>query len=98
MTTPEVTRCPDGHLRRVIYGLGPYIADYPEQVLLACIAQNWCARYVFNLDFNFTTNMLSPDVRLTGRTLMEKPAYGRMSIPNFSWKLWTVRPFGMNTE
>ncbi|KAF8811770.1 hypothetical protein BYT27DRAFT_7252477 [Phlegmacium glaucopus] len=44
MRTPEVTRCPDGHLRRVIYGLGPYIADYPEQVLLACIAQNWCAR------------------------------------------------------
>ncbi|KAF8816026.1 hypothetical protein BYT27DRAFT_7078340, partial [Phlegmacium glaucopus] len=44
MRTPEVTRCPDGHLRRVIYGLGPYIADYPEQVLLACITQNWCAR------------------------------------------------------
>ena len=42
MTKPEVTRCPDGHFRRVIYGLGPYIADYPEQVLLACTVQNWC--------------------------------------------------------
>lgn len=42
MSTPEVTRCPDGHLRRVIYGLGPYIADYPEQVLAACIVQGWC--------------------------------------------------------
>ncbi|ETW86550.1 hypothetical protein HETIRDRAFT_307777 [Heterobasidion irregulare TC 32-1] len=42
MTTPEVTRCWDGHYRRVIYGLGPYIADYPEQVLLACIVQGWC--------------------------------------------------------
>lgn len=42
MTTPEVTRCPDGHLRRVIYGLGPYIADYPEQVLAACVVQGWC--------------------------------------------------------
>lgn len=47
MTTPEVTLCPDGHFRRAIYGLGPYIADYPEQVLLACIVQGWCARYVF---------------------------------------------------
>lgn len=42
MTTPEITRCPDGHLRKVIYGLGPYIADYPEQVLAACIVQGWC--------------------------------------------------------
>jgi Plavaka transposase len=44
MTTPEVVRFPDGHFRKVIYGLGPYIADYPEQALLACIVQGWCAR------------------------------------------------------
>jgi Plavaka transposase len=44
MNSPEVTRCPDGHYRRIIYGLGPYIADYPEQVLLTCIVQGWCAR------------------------------------------------------
>ncbi|EMD31614.1 hypothetical protein CERSUDRAFT_69258 [Gelatoporia subvermispora B] len=37
MTKPEVVRCPDGHFRHVIYGLGPYIADYPEQALLACV-------------------------------------------------------------
>ena len=47
MTTPEIIRFPDGHFRRVIYGLGPYIADYPEQALLACIVQGWCAKYVF---------------------------------------------------
>lgn len=46
MTTPEVALCPDGHFRRVIYSLGPYIADYPEQVLLSGIVQNWCPRYV----------------------------------------------------
>lgn len=46
MTTPEVTPCPDGHFRRVVYGLGPYIADYPEQVLLACVVQGKCARYI----------------------------------------------------
>ena len=44
MTTPEVTRCPDGHFRRVIYGLGPYIADYPEQALLASVVQGWCPK------------------------------------------------------
>ncbi|KIM75719.1 hypothetical protein PILCRDRAFT_13365 [Piloderma croceum F 1598] len=44
MTTPEVARCPDGHYRRVIYGLGPYIADYPKQALLLCIVQGWCPK------------------------------------------------------
>ncbi|KAJ7170354.1 hypothetical protein C8R43DRAFT_1120786 [Mycena crocata] len=44
MTKARVTRCADGHFRRAIYGLGPYIADYPEQALLACIVQGFCAR------------------------------------------------------
>ncbi|KAG1814095.1 hypothetical protein EV424DRAFT_1564563, partial [Suillus variegatus] len=48
MTTPEVTRFGDGHYRHVIYGLGPYIADYEEQVLLACIVRNWCPKCVAN--------------------------------------------------
>ena len=42
MKTPRITRCCDGRFRRVIYGVGPYIADYPEQALLACIVQGWC--------------------------------------------------------
>jgi Plavaka transposase len=49
MTIPEVVRFPDGHFRKVIYGLGPYIADYPEQALLACIVQSWCPKYEFLL-------------------------------------------------
>ncbi|KAK6988395.1 hypothetical protein R3P38DRAFT_3332062 [Favolaschia claudopus] len=44
METPEVAFFGDGHYRRVVYGLGPYIADYPEQVLLACVVQGRCAR------------------------------------------------------
>ena len=47
MTQPEVAKFPDGHFRRLIWGIGPYIADYPEQVLLTCIVQGWCARYIF---------------------------------------------------
>ncbi|KAI0352004.1 hypothetical protein OH77DRAFT_1562722 [Trametes cingulata] len=42
MTTPDVVLCGDGRYRKVIYGLGPYIADYPEQALLACVVQGWC--------------------------------------------------------
>ncbi|EGO20205.1 hypothetical protein SERLADRAFT_411134 [Serpula lacrymans var. lacrymans S7.9] len=30
----------------VIYGIGPYIANYPEQALLACIVQGWCSRCI----------------------------------------------------
>ncbi|KAJ7719182.1 hypothetical protein DFH07DRAFT_872339 [Mycena maculata] len=44
MMTPEVVQCPDRHFRWVIYGLGPYIADYPEQVWLTAIVQNWCPK------------------------------------------------------
>jgi len=53
MTTPEVVLCPDGHFRRIVWGLGPYIADYPEQVLISCIVQGWCARYDFFLHYLF---------------------------------------------
>lgn len=42
MLKPVIMRCPDGHFRRVIFGIGPYIADYPEQALVACIVQGWC--------------------------------------------------------
>ncbi|KAJ6533564.1 hypothetical protein B0H19DRAFT_1324326 [Mycena capillaripes] len=40
METPDIVRCPDGHLRRVVYGIGPYIAHYPEQVWLRTGAQS----------------------------------------------------------
>jgi len=49
MTVPEVVKCPDGHFRRAVYGLGPYIADYPEQVWLSGIVQGWCPKYVIYL-------------------------------------------------
>lgn len=44
MTTPEVVQCSDGHFRRCIYGIGPFIADYPEQVMLSGIVQGWCPK------------------------------------------------------
>jgi len=44
MTKPDIVKCPDGHYRRAIYTLGPYIADYPEQVLLAAIVSGWCTQ------------------------------------------------------
>lgn len=60
MTTPEITLCPDGHFRRAIYGIGPYIADYPEQVLLSCVVQGWCPRYLgSSLTVNFSTYLIS---------------------------------------
>lgn len=44
MSTPEVVHCPDGHIRRAVYQLGPYIADYPEQVVLSGIVSGWCPK------------------------------------------------------
>ncbi|KAG0700037.1 hypothetical protein DFH29DRAFT_983264 [Suillus ampliporus] len=44
MTTHDIACCSDGHYWRVIYGLGPYIADYPEQVLLSRVVQGRCPK------------------------------------------------------
>ncbi|KIK80885.1 hypothetical protein PAXRUDRAFT_157423 [Paxillus rubicundulus Ve08.2h10] len=44
MSKPEVICFCDGHFQCAIYGLGPYIADYKEQVLLSCIVHNWCPK------------------------------------------------------
>ncbi|KAI9441968.1 hypothetical protein BJY52DRAFT_1206842 [Lactarius psammicola] len=44
MTEAKVMKCPDGRFRRAIFGLGPYIADYPEQVWLTGIVSNWCPK------------------------------------------------------
>ena len=42
MTTPQV----DTHYCRVIFRLDPFIADYPEKVMLSGIVQGWCPKYV----------------------------------------------------
>ncbi|KAH9972900.1 hypothetical protein BJV74DRAFT_799018 [Russula compacta] len=34
--------------KRIIYGVGPYIADYPEQALLACVFSGWCPKSTSN--------------------------------------------------
>lgn len=44
MASYDIVLCGDGYYQCVIYGLGPYIADYPEQVLLTCMVQGWCMR------------------------------------------------------
>ncbi|KAJ7573918.1 hypothetical protein C8J56DRAFT_1065436 [Mycena floridula] len=40
----------DGYYHCTIYGISLYIADYPEQVLLACIVQGWCTRCTIQHD------------------------------------------------
>jgi hypothetical protein len=56
MITPKVVKCPDGYYRRAIFGLGPYIADYPEQVWLSAIVSGWCPKCVYNMSiFLFPT-------------------------------------------
>ncbi len=63
MTEPVICQCPDGYYRWVIYDLGPYIADYPEQVLLAGIVQGWCARFV--ISHHICDKRLDESVRCT---------------------------------
>ncbi|KAG1743374.1 hypothetical protein EDD22DRAFT_958799 [Suillus occidentalis] len=76
MTTPEVVRFGDGHYRRVIYGLGPYIADYEEQVLLACIVRNWCPRCMSHPDSLDTKSLCRR--RDHTEALVEEATYGAL--------------------
>lgn len=59
METHDVVHYGDGYYQRTIYGIGPYIADYPEQVLLACIVQGWCPRWTLTSSSTFMSLMLS---------------------------------------
>jgi hypothetical protein len=56
MSRPDIVMCPDGHHRKAVYVLGPYIADYPEQVILAGVVSGWCAGCVY---FSFMTSIIS---------------------------------------
>ncbi|KAG0705614.1 hypothetical protein DFH29DRAFT_980850 [Suillus ampliporus] len=44
MIIPDIVCCPDSRYWHVIYRLGPYIADYPEQLMLSGVVQNWCPK------------------------------------------------------
>jgi hypothetical protein len=46
MLTWDLVRCSDHHFRRVIYSLGPEIADYPEQSVAAGTVYGWCVTSV----------------------------------------------------
>lgn len=76
MSKPRVTRCGDGHYRRVIYSLGPYIADYPEQCLLAAVVSGWCPRFVlYGLNYFLLLNLTEHSIGVLLRLLiwMETP-------------------------
>ena len=66
ITEWDLVRCADDHFRRVIYGIGPYIADYPEQVLVAGIVSGWCPAYVNSFSAGF-------DISLTERSCDADP-------------------------
>ncbi|TFK96977.1 hypothetical protein BDV98DRAFT_514535, partial [Pterulicium gracile] len=44
MTEGVILKCPDGHYQRVVFCIGPYIADYPKQGLVTCTVSTWCPK------------------------------------------------------
>ncbi|KAG1737731.1 hypothetical protein EDB19DRAFT_1895740 [Suillus lakei] len=71
MSVPEVVQFGDRHFRRVVYSLGPYIADYPEQLVLGCVVQNWCAKQVIHLCFAYPDNLDSGEGGLRSREVVD---------------------------
>lgn len=74
MSTP-VYHCPKGHFHRVIFGLGPLITDYPEQITLAGVKQGLCPWYVF--------------IFLCGQFFLLKPSPSQLHSNPDQYKQWT---------
>ncbi|KAH9916928.1 uncharacterized protein B0H18DRAFT_1087215 [Fomitopsis serialis] len=85
MTTPRVTLCPDGHFRRVIYSLGPFIADYPEQVYLSGVVQGWCPKCFAPPD-----ELGEGDLRFREVTQLIKDTYSH--DPDILWDAFGIAP------
>ncbi|TEB19315.1 hypothetical protein FA13DRAFT_1821107 [Coprinellus micaceus] len=84
MTTPEIVQCPDGHLRRAVYSIGPVIADYPEQVRLSSIVQGWCPKCLARPE-----NLDDPSA---GRRTHEKTDFAIRSYPPTEiWERFGIR-------
>ena len=60
MTNMDLVRCADKYFHRVLYGLGPHISNYPEQVIIAWILINWCPTYILIFPFLTQTFPLNP--------------------------------------
>nr|VWO96384.1 Uncharacterized protein [Ganoderma boninense] len=96
MTTYDVVLCGDGYYRRVIYGLGPYIADYPEQVLLACTVQGWCTAEPDDLDTGQASRRSHEHTAalLDAHDLKELwEDYGIVGDLTLTWKMYPHQPF-----
>ncbi|KAI9069864.1 hypothetical protein FKP32DRAFT_1558895 [Trametes sanguinea] len=85
MTTPHVVLCPDGHYRRAVFELGPFIADYPEQVYLSGVVSGWCPRCRAQPQDEF----LEGPARFREHTALLRDAYDAET-------LWDV--FGLNAD
>ncbi|KAG2363137.1 hypothetical protein BDR07DRAFT_1375978 [Suillus spraguei] len=70
MTTPEVTRFGDGHYQQVIYGLGPYIVNYEEQVLLEALIEEALSDDLWD-DFGIVAQLVEPS-RITLKQKAQK--------------------------
>ena len=98
MLTPQIMKCPDWHFWHVIFSIGPYITNYPEQVLISGIVQNWCGRFVFAYCFvlYFCLWKFSADVLLSQMTSMVV-AYHRLWRLLKPWLMdFRLVFFGMN--
>ncbi|KAK0184236.1 hypothetical protein F5146DRAFT_1006736 [Armillaria mellea] len=66
METPQILGYGDGHYQQTIFGLGPYITNYPKQALLACIVQGCIIDGIMPFTSHFPHadihELLSPDL------------------------------------
>ncbi|OCH85606.1 hypothetical protein OBBRIDRAFT_739626, partial [Obba rivulosa] len=85
--------CADGCIRRVYPILAAYIADHPEQCLIACCAENFCPKCTVAPD-NRGDGVPRPPRNVTEIcSILEAAAEGSKPVKFSDWGLRAVNPF-----
>ena len=90
----DIVRCADNHFHWVIYGIGLYITDYPEQVLVVGIVNSWCPAYLNSLLVrlvclqNYGCDGPSMNLNTTNAALRTREKAERLFETKSNDKLW----------
>lgn len=95
----DLVQCSDHHFRRTIYGLGPHITDYPEQLVAAGVVYGWCVTYIsFLANARAHTNSVLVVTLIPRTSITQQPSFAHGTSCWRSSKLRMMMCYGLAME